>query len=141
MTAGDPAIEEPRLDLLLDEARRRADALPDRPRHLGLRGDREVAPDVREERAVRAREVVGVLGEAGHRALALDEHVASVGELGLLADVRVDQVLDGAVDRSRVLIHTRAQLRCMVIHESAEPLLNPASRAETRRSTRLGGRV
>ena len=78
VAARDAAVEEAGFDLLLDERRRGADALAYRPGDLGLRRDREVAPDVGEQRAIRAGEVVGILGEPCHRALALDQHRATV---------------------------------------------------------------
>src|SRR5215510_10629660 len=56
----DASVEQPGLDLLLDERRRRADALTHRPGDARLCRDGEVAPNVREERAVRASEVVRV---------------------------------------------------------------------------------
>src|SRR5262245_5277579 len=116
VTAGDAAVEESRLDLLLDERGRSADTFTNGPGDLRLRRDREVAPDVREEGPVGAREVVRILGEPGHRALAFDDHLAPVDDLLLARDVRVDEVLDRAVDRSRVLIHTRAKLSCVIVH-------------------------
>src|SRR5262245_26557226 len=68
------AVEEAGLDLLLDERGRRADAFLHCPGDLSLRGDREVAADVGEERPVRLGEVVRVVGEALHRLLTLAEH-------------------------------------------------------------------
>src|SRR5262245_40817899 len=115
MTAGDPAVEEARLDLLLDERRRGADAFAHRPGHLRLGPDGEVPTNVREERTVGPCEVVRIVREPGHRALALLEHRPPVIELLLAGGVRVDQVLDGAVDRSRVLIHTRAKLGNVIV--------------------------
>src|SRR5262249_57436305 len=47
--AGDPAVEQARLDLLLGEIDRSLHALVDRPRDLRLRGDGEEAPDVLEQ--------------------------------------------------------------------------------------------
>ena len=47
----------------------------------------------------------GSCGQPRHRLLALRQHGAPVLEARRLIDVRVDQVLDRAVDRSRVLIH------------------------------------
>src|SRR5215212_11633060 len=46
--AGDAAVERACLDLLLDEALRRLDALAHGPGHVRLAGDREVAADVLE---------------------------------------------------------------------------------------------
>src|SRR6187431_1394082 len=63
VAARDPAIQEPGLDLLLDEARRRADPFTDGPGDLRLCRDREVASDVSEKRPVGPSEVLGVLGE------------------------------------------------------------------------------
>ncbi len=118
VAAGDAAVEEPGLDLLLDEGRCRADAFANRPRDLCLRGDREVPADVGEERAVGAGKVVRVLGEPRHRPLALDEHGAAVLELILAGGVWIDEILDGAIDHSRVLIHTGAKLGCVVFHRT-----------------------
>src|SRR6187399_325621 len=81
VAAGDSAIEEAGFDLLLDERGRRADALLHGPGDLRLRRDREVAPDVSEERPVRPCKVMRIVGEPGHRALALDEYRASIPEL------------------------------------------------------------
>src|SRR4051794_33920865 len=67
--AGDAAVEGGCLDLLLDEALRRMHALGDRPGHVRLAGDREVAADVLEERPVRLREIERIGGEALHRVL------------------------------------------------------------------------
>src|ERR671918_2202138 len=75
------AVEQAGLDLLLDERRRRTDALSHRPRDLRLGGDGEVAPDVCEERPVGSGEVVRVLGQPLHRLLALEEHRPPVLEL------------------------------------------------------------
>src|SRR5687767_2449047 len=58
----DPAVECARLELLLDEADRRADALGDRPGDLRLCRDREKAPDVLEQCPVGLREIVRVSG-------------------------------------------------------------------------------
>ena len=88
------------------------------PGDLGLRRDREVAPDVGEQGTVGAREVVRILGEASHRPLALEKHRAAVVDLLVARRVRVDEVLDRAVDRSRVLIHTGAKLSCVIVHET-----------------------
>src|SRR5207247_10507402 len=59
----DAAVERPGLDLLLDEGNRGGNALLDGPGHLGLRRDREVPPDVLEERPVRLGKVERILGE------------------------------------------------------------------------------
>src|SRR6185295_18347762 len=74
MAAGDAAVEEARLHLLLDERRRGTDAFAHRPGHLRLGADGEVPTDVGEERAVRPREVVRIVSEPGHRALAFLQH-------------------------------------------------------------------
>src|SRR6266516_3464769 len=65
--ACDAAVERAGLDLLIDELRCRVDALRHGPGDLGLAGDREVAPDVLEERAVGLGEVERVLCEQLHR--------------------------------------------------------------------------
>src|SRR5947207_11085728 len=91
---GDAAVECPGLDLRLDERTCRRDALADRPRDLGLRGDREVAADVLEERPIGLREVERVGGEPLHRLLARVEHLAAVFEPGLGGDVRVYEILE-----------------------------------------------
>src|SRR5207253_7405809 len=96
--AGDAAVEGAGLDLALDERDRRGDALAHRPRDLRLAGDREVAADVLEERAVGLGEVERVLGEPLHRLLAGLQHLAAVLDPRLAVHVRVDQVLDGPVD-------------------------------------------
>src|SRR5690242_9954448 len=92
--AGDPAVERARLDLLLDELRRRLHALRDRPCDVGLACDREVAADVLEERAVWLREIERIVREALHRLLARLEHRAPRVELRVAVAVRVDHVLD-----------------------------------------------
>ena len=109
-------VERAGLDLLLDEADRGIDALVDRPGDLRLHGDREVAPDVLEERPVRLGEVVRICGEPLHRPLARREHLAAVLELRLAVDVRVDQILDRAIDRSRVLIHAVLNVQDPFVH-------------------------
>src|SRR6476646_1684561 len=99
LAAGNAAVEGPRLDLLLDERDRGADALTDRPGDAGLRRDREVAANVLEKRTIGAREVLGVGCEPGHRELALLQHATPGFEMRLLVGVRVDQILDRPVDR------------------------------------------
>src|SRR5262249_4342965 len=89
VAAGDSALERAPPDLLLDEPDGGADALVHGPRDLRLDGDREVAADVLEERAIRLREVVRVGGEALHRALTCRQHLAAVLELGRPVDVGV----------------------------------------------------
>src|ERR1044071_7188931 len=110
------AVECACLDLLLDEAHRGLDALRDRPGDLRLHRDREVAADVLEERAVRLGEIVRIRGQAFHRPLARVEHVAAVLELRVAVYVRVDQVLDRAIDRSRVLIHAVLNVQDPLVH-------------------------
>ena len=78
--ACDAAVKRAGLDLVLDELRGRVDALLHRPRHLGLAGDREMTPDVLEERPVRLREVQGIVRETLHGLLAVREHLAPVLE-------------------------------------------------------------
>src|SRR5436190_21695465 len=72
--AGDAAVQRAGLDLVLDELHRRVDPFGHGPGHLGLAGDREVAPDVLEEGAVRLREVERIAGEALHRLLTGHQH-------------------------------------------------------------------
>ena len=74
-------------------------------RDFGLRGDREVAADVLKKRTLGLRKVERVGREPFHRLLALVEHVATELELRLRVDVRIDQVFNRAINRSRVLIH------------------------------------
>src|SRR5919108_4333799 len=99
------ADEGARLDLLLDERNRGADALVDGPGDLCLRRDREVAADVLEERPFGLREVLRIAREPLHRLLARLEHRPTVLDLLLRAHVRVDEVFDRAINGSRVLIH------------------------------------
>src|SRR5262249_5380437 len=94
---GDAAVKGAGLDLRLDERTRRRDAFADRPRDLCLRGDREVAADVLEERPLGLREVERIGREALHRLLARVEHLTAVFEAGRRVDVGVDKVLDRAV--------------------------------------------
>src|SRR4249920_2645125 len=72
--AGDPTVERAGLDLVLDEPDCRIDALRDGPGDLLLHGDREVASDVLEERAVRLREIVRICCEPLHRPLTCRQH-------------------------------------------------------------------
>src|SRR5436190_1045653 len=95
-TASDAAVECALLDLVLDEADGGVDAAADSPGDLRLHRDREVAPDVLEEGLVGLREVVRILGQTLHRALAGGEHVAPVLQLRLGIDIRIDQILDRA---------------------------------------------
>src|SRR6476620_4079688 len=124
LAAAHAAVEQPGLELRLDERDRRRDSLPDRPGDLRLCRDREVAADVVEERPVRSREVMRVMRETRHRLLALAEHSAPVLEARRLIDVGVDQILDRAVDRPRVLIHAGLQLREVGLH--TDPVSRPS---------------
>jgi hypothetical protein len=108
--AGDPAVERSGLDLLLDERRRRGHAGLHGPCDLRLRRDREVAPDVLEERPVRLREIERIAGEALHRVLARHEDGPPGLDLRFAVAVRIDQVLDRPVNRARILIHAVLQL-------------------------------
>src|SRR3954467_11222805 len=125
----DAAVERSRLDLLLDEADRRLDALGHGPGDLRLHGDREVAADVLEQGAIRLREVVRVGGQALHRPLTGRQHVPAVLEVGSLVHVRVDQVLDRAVDRSRVLIHAVLNVEDPLVHKPSSDLLEVCRKA------------
>src|SRR6185312_9040496 len=80
LAPGDTAVEETGLQLRLDELDRCRHALAHRPGDVRLRRDREEAANVLEERAIRTREVVRILGEARHRLLALAEHCTAVLE-------------------------------------------------------------
>src|SRR5947207_1109802 len=126
---GDAAVERPGLDLRLDERACRRDALADRPRNLGLRGDREVAPDVLEQSPFGLREVERVGRESLHRLLARVEHLAAVFEAGLGVDVWVYKILDRAVDRPRVLIHTGLDLKHSLVGNQylVQPINPPQS--------------
>ncbi len=112
--AGDAAVERAGLDLLLDVLDRRADSPRDRPVHLRLVRDREVAADVLEERPLRLREVARILGEPLDRVLTRGEDCAASLELRLAVGVGLDQVLHGPVDGPGVLIHAREK---SVLHE------------------------
>src|SRR6476660_9917178 len=116
---GDAAVERSSLDLLFDEADGGLDPLGHGPGDLRLHGDREVAADVLEEGAIRLREVVRIGGQALHRPLTRRKDVAAVLEVRLLVDVGVDQVLDRAIDRSRVLIHAVLNMEDPLVHESS----------------------
>src|SRR6478735_8686044 len=115
----DAAVEGSRLDLLLDEADCRLDALGHGPGDLRLHGDGEIAADVLEEGAIRLCEVVRIRGQALHRPLTGRQDVPAVLEVRLLVDVGVDQVLDRAIDRSRVLIHAVLNMEDPLVHESS----------------------
>src|SRR5262249_61401111 len=96
--AGDPAVERARLVLGLYERDRGTDALLNRPGDLGLLRDREVAANVPEQGLVRIRGVVRIAREALHRLLTCLQDGAPVLQLRLRVGVRVDQILDRAVD-------------------------------------------
>ena len=104
--AGDPAIERTGLDLGVDVLDGRPDPLGHRPGDLRLIGDGEVAPDVLEERPVGVCEVARILGEPLDALLARGENLPPVLELLLGLGPGIDEVLDGALDRPGVLIHT-----------------------------------
>ncbi len=104
--ARDAAVERARLDLLFDESHCRRDALAHCPGDLRLRGDGEVAANVLEKRPVRLGEVERVPGQPLDCVLARLEHLAAEANPGARIDVGVDEVLDRAIDRPRVLIHT-----------------------------------
>src|SRR3954451_12823499 len=116
--ARDAAVERTGLDLLLDEALCRLHTLRDRPRNVRLAGDREVAADVLEERAVRLREVERIGGETLHRVLARLENGAPRLDLRVAVAVRIDHVLDRPVNGSRVLIHAMLQLEGALLDHS-----------------------
>jgi len=98
--ARDASVEHARLDLLLDERDRGCHAFLHCPRHLGLRGDREVAANVLEEGPVRLGEIERILREPLHRLLALLQHGPAVLEMKLRGHIRVDEVLNRPVDGS-----------------------------------------
>src|SRR6266566_10096669 len=108
--ACDAAVERAGLDLLLDELCGRLHALLHGPRHLGLAGDREVTPDVLEERPVRLREIERIVRETLHRLLAGHQHCATRLELGFAVSIWIDHVLDRPIYGTRVLIHAVLQL-------------------------------
>src|SRR2546421_908900 len=106
----DTAVEGTCLDLRLDESASGGDSLAHGPGDLRLRGDREVAPDVLEEGALGLGEVERIGRQTLHRLLACLEHLAAVFDAGLGIDVRIYEILDRAIDRPRVLIHTGLDL-------------------------------
>src|SRR5215204_4195480 len=67
VAARNAAVERAGLDLLLDERHRGGHALVYGPGHLGLRGDREVAPNVLEAGPLGPGEVLRNAGEPLHR--------------------------------------------------------------------------
>src|SRR5215211_5828750 len=117
--AGDAAVESALLDLLLDERAGGVDSLRHRPGDLRLHRDREVAPNVLEERAIRLGEVLRIRCEPLHRPLARRQHLAAVLQLRRPIHIRVDEVLDRTVYRSRVLIHAVLNLEDPLIHHVA----------------------
>jgi len=138
MTARDTAVERARLDLLFDERDRCGDALVHRPRHLGLRGDREIAPDVLEERPLGFREVLRVARKPLHRLLTGIQHGFPVLRTLSNRHVRIYQVLDGAINGSRVLIHTVLDVEGSFVHfQSAVCLVNPPQSSVNRGLTVL----
>src|SRR5690349_15105910 len=79
----DSAVEQARLDLLLDEVDRGLHALLHGPGDLRLRGDGEVAANVLEKGPVGLRKVEGIAGQPLHRLLACFEDGATRFKLGL----------------------------------------------------------
>ena len=127
--AGDAAVERAGLELLLDEADRGADAFLHGPGHLRLRGDREEAANVLEKGAIGLGEIVRVGREPLHRLLALLEHGTPGLELNCRLRIRIDQVFDRAIDRSRILIHTGLKLHELGFHlRGHRSLFCPVSR-------------
>src|SRR5437016_8108342 len=124
--ARDTAVEGAGLDLRLDERASGGDSLAHGPGDLRLRGDREVASDVLEESALRLREVERVGRQTFHRLLARLEHLPAVFDAGLGVDVGVYEILDRAIDRPRVLIHTGLDLHHSLVRNqySVQPI-NP----------------
>ena len=98
------------LDLFLDERHCSGDSFTDGPRDLCLRRNREVAADVLEQRPVGLGKVERVAREALHRLLALLENGTAIFEVKLRSHVRIDQVTNGSIDGSRVLIHAGLKL-------------------------------
>src|SRR4051794_11678135 len=123
LAAGDAAVEGACLDLLVDELHRCSHALLDRPADLRLVRDREVAADVLEQGPLRPREVVRVVGKALHRLLARKQDLAPVLELGVHARIRIDEILDGAVDRPGILIHAAPKMKGLLVHAQSHDLL------------------
>src|SRR6266496_676986 len=125
----DAAVEGACLDLRLDESASGGDSLAHGPGDLRLRGDREVAPDVLEEGPLGLREVERVGRQTLHRLLASIEHLAAVFDAGLGVDVRVYEILDRAIDRPRVLIHTGLDLHHSLVRDQypVQPINPPQS--------------
>src|SRR5689334_658315 len=96
--AGDAAVEGAGLDLALDEGDRRGHPLAHRPGDLSLARDREVAPNVLEERPVRLREVERILGQPLHRLLAGLHYLAAVLPALLRRHILIDQIFYRPVD-------------------------------------------
>src|SRR6267142_4360827 len=126
-TARNTTVEGSGFDLRLDERAGRSDSLADRPGDLGLGRDWEIAPDVLKERSFGLRKVQRVGGQALHRLLAGLKHLAPVLDPRLRVDVGVYQVLNRAIDRPRVLIHTRLDLHHSLVRNqySVQPV-NPS---------------
>ena len=90
--AGDPPSSRP--DSICSSMKSTAAFTPFHcPRDLRLRGDREVAADVLEQRPVGLREVERIARQPLHRLLARLEHGAARFELGLAVGVRIDMSL------------------------------------------------
>src|SRR3954452_4726127 len=121
--AGDAAVERAGLDLLFDERHRGGDPFVNGPGHLGLHRDREVAPDVLEERLVGLGEIQRIRREALHRLLAIGEDPAAILEPLPLGNVGVDEILDRAVDGSRVLVHAVTKMADALVGQESYPFL------------------
>src|SRR4051794_21591436 len=125
--ACDAAVERAGLDLILDELHGCADPLGDRPRDLGLAGDREVAPDVLEQGAIRLGEIERVAGKPLHRLLAGGQDRPAGLQLRDAVAVRVDHVFDRPINGTRVLIHAVLQLKGPLFdHQCVQLLELPA---------------
>src|SRR5512132_4586940 len=127
--ARDTAVERTCLDLRLDERACGGDSLAHSPGDLRLRGDREVAPDVLEEGPLGLREVERVGRQTLHRLLASIEHLTTVFDAGLGVDVGVYEILDRAIDRPRILIHTGLDLHHSLVRNQypVQPINPPQS--------------
>src|SRR5664279_3349805 len=135
LTTRDSAVESTGLDLLLNELAGRADSLLHRPTDLRLHSDRVVTADVLEEGTIGLGEVVRIGGQANHRLLTGREHGTPELELLLGVGIRIDEILDRAIDRSRVLVHAAHQLRALIIHCYLNVLLRFGARPHARRRT------
>ncbi len=120
-TARHSPVERARLDLLLDELDRRADAFRHRPGDLRLVRDGEVAADVLKQRPVGVREVARVLGQPLDRLLAGREDGAAVLELFLDVGVRIDEILDRPVNGPGILIHAGEKVFLELLRHSVVP--------------------